>query len=150
MRYIIAFLIAANLAYLGWTVYGSRQPSEPAPAEPLPSRPLLNTGLSLVEEYQAGAGQTAAAPPPEQMSADLALLQAIAEGGCVRFGLFASSAQAGEFLADMEAIGLSAVPDPEQEEGQVLLRAEAPQAAQPLPRLNLPLGLAANPVPCPD
>ena len=46
MRYIAIFLVLANLAYFGWNSY---QPVPPvATAAP---RPLLNSGLTLVSEY---------------------------------------------------------------------------------------------------
>lgn len=56
MRYIAIFLLLANIGYFSWIRYGAE------PIIPLVSntpRPLLNSGLTLVSEYQA---QLAAQP----------------------------------------------------------------------------------------
>ena len=63
MRYIVVFLLIANLSYLGW-IYASRQ--QPVGVAPAPPQPLLNTGLTLLREYEAGASAAApvlSAPP---------------------------------------------------------------------------------------
>jgi len=56
MRYIVVFLILANLGYLGWSFY---QPPAPSP-DAGPSRNLLNNGLMLVNEYQEQREEIAA------------------------------------------------------------------------------------------
>ncbi len=54
MRYIAIFLLLANTGYFFWTAPGYRQSVQPAsPA----SRSLLNSGLTLVSEYQQLANQ---------------------------------------------------------------------------------------------
>lgn len=50
MRYIAIFLLVANLAYLGWHL---SQPPQPQAPDDAARRPLLNTGLTLLREYQA-------------------------------------------------------------------------------------------------
>lgn len=56
MRYIAIFLLLANIGYFAWVHYGA----EPVlPAAPSAPRPLLNSGLTLVSEYEA---QVAARP----------------------------------------------------------------------------------------
>ncbi len=52
MRYIIACLLLANIAYFSWLKLGSGSaPSSTEIAADAPaSRPLLNTGLSKVNE----------------------------------------------------------------------------------------------------
>jgi len=56
MRYIAIFLVLANIGYFSWVRY-SAQPA--AQLEPSTPRPLLNSGLTLVSEYEA---QLAARP----------------------------------------------------------------------------------------
>ncbi|GAB5500599.1 MAG: hypothetical protein PsegKO_29100 [Pseudohongiellaceae bacterium] len=52
MRYIAIFLVLANLALLGWNLWRGQTAvsgSQPAQSD---TRPLLNTGLTLLSEYQ--------------------------------------------------------------------------------------------------
>ena len=51
MRYIVGFLILANLAYLGWNY---RYPLPESSA--VPARPLINSGLTLVSEFEKQTG----------------------------------------------------------------------------------------------
>lgn len=54
MRYIVIVLILANLGFFAWNF------TQPLPAEePPPPRPLLNTGLTLVSEFEAASGDLA-------------------------------------------------------------------------------------------
>lgn len=56
MRYIVIFLLLANIGYFSWIRYRA----EPIiPSLPSMPRPLLNSGLTLVSEYEA---QVAARP----------------------------------------------------------------------------------------
>lgn len=49
MRYIAIFLLLANIGYFAWVRFGAQpQPLSP----PQAPRPLLNTGLTLVSEFQ--------------------------------------------------------------------------------------------------
>jgi hypothetical protein len=51
MRYIVVFLILANLAYFGWNY---RYPLPESPA--VPAQPLINSGLTLVSEFEEQTG----------------------------------------------------------------------------------------------
>jgi len=67
MRYIIIFLILANVAYFGWHLYA---PSPPMPATVAAPRPLLNQGLVLLSEFNEQAA--AIADERARQSAELA------------------------------------------------------------------------------
>jgi len=56
MRYIAIFLLLANIGYFSWVRFAAQPAIPPVPTTP---RPLLNTGLTLVSEYEA---QLAAQP----------------------------------------------------------------------------------------
>ena len=95
MRYIAVFLVLVNLAYLGWNLsrgQDNRQQAVPAEAD---SRPLLNTGLTLVSEYQAAA-------------AEQALLDAEANRQCSLVTGFDNVDDALSFVARAEEQGLVA------------------------------------------
>ena len=62
MRYIAVTLLLANLAYLGWVQMRPQVVQESPPA-----RELLNTGITLVDEFQAQAGT---APRPDTNASD--------------------------------------------------------------------------------
>ncbi len=49
MRYIAIFLLLVNAGYFAWNWFVSEQYPQPVP---LASKPLLNSGLTLVSEYQ--------------------------------------------------------------------------------------------------
>lgn len=51
MRYIVVFLILANLAFFGWNY---RYPLPESPA--VPAQPLINSGLTLVSEFEEQTG----------------------------------------------------------------------------------------------
>jgi hypothetical protein len=51
MRYTVVFLILANLAYFGWN---HRNPLPESPA--VPAQPLINSGLTLVSEFEEQTG----------------------------------------------------------------------------------------------
>lgn len=88
MKYILILLILANLGFYGWSVY------QPLPeAEPEPPRPLLNTGLTLVSEYEAN-------------SVDLALE---ARRQCSIVSGFSDEEQADDFAAAARARDLQAI-----------------------------------------
>ena len=57
MRYIAIFLLLANIGYFSWLRYGA-EPSMP-PLRHTP-RPLLNTGISLLSEYESQPASPAA------------------------------------------------------------------------------------------
>jgi len=56
MRYIAIFLLLANIGYFSWVRYSAQRISAPVPNTP---RLLLNSGLTLVSEYEL---QSAAQP----------------------------------------------------------------------------------------
>jgi hypothetical protein len=56
MRYIAIFLLLANIGYFSWARYAAEPTTPPVPSAP---RLLLNSGLTLVSEYEA---QLAAQP----------------------------------------------------------------------------------------
>lgn len=56
MRYIALFLVLANIGYFAWLRYEAEPATRPVANAP---RPLLNSGLTLVSEYEA---QLAAQP----------------------------------------------------------------------------------------
>lgn len=62
MRYIVFFLLAANLAYFGWQLYS---PPPLLPADTAMPRPMLNQGLVLLSEFndQAAILEADAATP---------------------------------------------------------------------------------------
>ena len=49
MRYIAVFLLLANIGYFSWVRYGVEPSILPVKSAP---RPLLNTGISLISEYE--------------------------------------------------------------------------------------------------
>ena len=54
MRYIAIFLLLANIAYFVWLRSGA---SPVVVSAPTPARPLLNSGLTLVSEYEQQLAQ---------------------------------------------------------------------------------------------
>lgn len=86
MRYILVFLLLANLGYFAWNYY--QEPVVVVEAEP---RPLLNTGLTLLEEHDA----------------QLAIQQQEDNKLCSVVSGFASSDEAGVFIEDARAMGLA-------------------------------------------
>ncbi len=86
MRYILVFLLLANLGYFAWNYY--QEPVVVVEAEP---RPLLNTGLTLLEEYDA----------------QLAIQQQEDNKLCSVVSGFANSDEAGSFIEDARAQGLA-------------------------------------------
>lgn len=86
MRYILVFLLLANLGYFAWNYY--QEPVVVVEAEP---RPLLNTGLTLLEEYDA----------------QLAIQQQEDNKLCSVVSGFATSDEAGSFIEDARAQGLA-------------------------------------------
>lgn len=91
MRYIAVFLILANLAYLGWNL---TRPQLDRP-EQTEARPLLNTGITLLEEYRRD----------EQQQNEI---NARAEQQCSRVSGFLSLDEAESFIADARRAGLLA------------------------------------------
>jgi len=77
MRYIAIFLLLANIGYFAWVHYAAQPVASPTPAAP---RPLLNSGLTLVSEYEA------------QLAARPALI-------CFPLGRFNSTDVASSFIA---------------------------------------------------
>lgn len=49
MRYIAVFLLLVNIGYFSWVRYGAEPSTLPVTNTP---RPLLNTGISLLSEYE--------------------------------------------------------------------------------------------------
>lgn len=49
MRYIAVFLVLINIGYFAWSQLGPEQSAQSVPGA---SQPLLNSGLTLVSEYQ--------------------------------------------------------------------------------------------------
>ena len=96
MRYIVIFLLLANAGYFGWNTLYPRPPT--LAEEP---RELLNTGLTLLGEYQAQGDELA--------------LDAIRQ--CSIVSGFADQPQAEAFVERARAMNLQAV-----------LEIEAPQA----------------------
>jgi len=66
MRYIVIFLIFANIAYFGWQL---AFPAPPLPATVAAPRPLLNQGLVLLSEFNEQAAANASAQAIEQAAA---------------------------------------------------------------------------------
>ena len=95
MRYIAVFLILANFAYLGWNLWQEQAAESPGTNEAVTQRPLLNTGLTLVSEYQAAAAEQAA------REAEASRLCSLVAG-------FASLDEANTFIALAGQAGLSA------------------------------------------
>ena len=91
MRYIVIFLLLANLVYLGWNYY---QPAPSAPASEL-TRPLLNNGLMLLSEFEVVAAEQA------RLNAEAARL-------CAQITGFASVDDANSLIAAARALGLQA------------------------------------------
>jgi len=54
MRYIAIFLLLANIAYFAWLRSGA---SPVVVSAPTPARPLLNSGLTLISEYEQQLAQ---------------------------------------------------------------------------------------------
>lgn len=89
MRYIVIFLLLANLAYLGWSYFLAPEPV--AVATPA-ARPLLNNGLMLLAEFDA------------QSQA-----RQIRENGlCLDVGPFSSVDEANAFISAMQGLGFEA------------------------------------------
>jgi len=95
VRYIAIFLVLVNLAYLGWNLWRGSQAEEDGPRSTVAeSRPLLNTGLTLVSEY-------------EQIAAEQARLDAEANRQCSLVTGFDSFDEATSFMALAEQQGLA-------------------------------------------
>lgn len=109
MRYIALFLVLLNLAYLAWNL---TRPAPPA-LEPSAPRPLLNTGLTLVSEYEAD-------------SALQAEINALASRQCTVASGFPSLDEASSFLAEARNAGFEAALE------------MGGQALEPLYRVYLP------------
>ena len=88
MRYIAVFLLLANLAYLGWNL---TRP-DAVPAEQGEPRPLLNTGITLLEEFRQD----------EQAQQEI---NARSEQLCTLASGFLSLDEAEDFLADAREAG---------------------------------------------
>ena len=86
MRYIAIFLLLANIGYFAWVRYGQ---APAAPEQARSSRPLLNSGLTLVSEYEA------------QLAAQPAL-------NCFTVGDFGSIDDASSFIAEFEELAFAA------------------------------------------
>ncbi|MEX0964295.1 MAG: hypothetical protein WDZ52_09685 [Pseudohongiellaceae bacterium] len=86
MRYIAIFLLLANIGYFVWVQSSSEPASQPTASS---SRPLLNTGLTLVSEFQ------------EQLAARPAL-------SCFTVAGFASTDDATSFIAEIDEIAYAA------------------------------------------
>ena len=91
MRYIVIFLVLANLGYFGWRLYF---PATALPAETTAARPLLNQGLVLLSEYNAQAAAQTAANPARL---------------CYLVGDFLSVDDASSFLSVVESAGYRAL-----------------------------------------
>lgn len=91
MRYIALFLLLLNLVYFGWNL--SRPAPEPV-VEPQ-SRPLLNTGLTLLSEFEADSELQAR-------------LNALASRQCSGVSGLSTLDEANEFMAQARAAGLEA------------------------------------------
>ena len=86
MRYIAIFLLLANIAYFSWLRYG--EVSDVAVVRDSP-RPLLNSGLTLVSEFEA---QIAARPVLK----------------CFRLSAFITVDDASSFIAELGAAAFAA------------------------------------------
>ena len=86
MRYIAVFLLLANIGYFSWVRYGAQPITPSVPSTP---RPLLNSGLTLVSEYEA------------QLAAQPAL-------NCYTLGDFSSIDDASSFIAGLGDAAFSA------------------------------------------
>ena len=86
MRYIVIFLVLANLAYFGWN-YWQPMP-EPAPRQ---AQPLVNSGLTLVSEFEM---ETVAAREARRQ--------------CSLVSGFEDTVEAEEFMAEARILGLEA------------------------------------------
>lgn len=86
MRYIALFLLLANIGYFAWLRFDTQPVSELPPPAP---RPLLNTGLTLVSEYEE---QLAALP---QLS-------------CFTVASFATNDDASSFIAELDELAYDA------------------------------------------
>ncbi|MEQ8952722.1 MAG: hypothetical protein RL120_01215, partial [Gammaproteobacteria bacterium] len=89
MRYIVVFLVLANLAYFGWD-YFLAEPVQPVALAP-GNRALLNNGLTLLREFDAQSAQLRADGP-----------------SCFHVGAFPSVDDANSFAAAMAQRGLQA------------------------------------------
>ncbi len=88
MRYIVIFLLLANIGYFSWVRFGAQPITPPVPTNP---RPLLNSGLTLVSEYEA------------QLEAQPTL-------NCFTIGNFRSNDDASSLIAELsEAVFSAAV-----------------------------------------
>lgn len=79
MRYIAIFLLLANIGYFSWLRYAAEPTMAPVASIP---RPLLNSGLTLLSEYEA------------QLAAQPAL-------NCFTLGSFSSIDDASSFIAEI-------------------------------------------------
>lgn len=86
MRYIAIFLLLANIGYFSWVRYGAEPIIPPVPNTP---RPLLNSGLTLVSEYEA------------QLAAQPAL-------NCFTIGNFSTIDDASSLIAEMGELAYAA------------------------------------------
>lgn len=92
MRYIVVFLVLANLGYLSWHLYA---PTQPIPDSAVAPRPLLQQGLQLLNEFN-------------EQSAQMAQAQVVASRPCYLVGDFNSIDDANSFLSQISAIGYRA------------------------------------------
>lgn len=81
MRYIAIFLVLANIGYFGWARFVADPVTLPEPNAP---RPLLNSGITLISEFQ------------EQQAAQPGL-------SCFTVASFASTDDANSFIAELGA-----------------------------------------------
>ena len=102
MRYIVLSLLVVNFVYLGWSQAWHRQPSGAAdPSSPPPGFPI-NTGLTLLSEYQAGAD---AGRRDEAGGFAAAAVSSRQPDACLLFGAFPSTEEAEDFLAEVRDAG---------------------------------------------
>lgn len=113
MRYIVFFLLIANLAYFGWQLYF---PSPSLPADTAMPRPLLNQGLVLLREFN-------------EQAVKLDVENAAAARFCYLVGDFNSIDEANIFLNLLKTIGYRAELHLAGEELPPLYRAYMPPAS---------------------
>ncbi len=82
MRYIAIFLVLVNIGYFAWSRF---QPEPVSQIEPSAPRPLLNSGITLLSEYQ------------EQLAARPVLV-------CFTLASFDSTDDANSFIAELDGI----------------------------------------------